>query len=117
MNLRLGDDLIIPGIQMERKKITHRECIDLLREKYEELQRAGEDRYPKRTDFSDAQVVAIKAFLGPWPRALEASGIKPERNENKAEQNRMKRICSKRRRNEALREKKRKESSAAEDTK
>ena len=30
----------------------------------------GENRYPQRDDFSPEQVVAIKAFLGPWPRAL-----------------------------------------------
>ena len=35
----------------------------------------GENRYPQRDDFSPEQVVAIKAFLGPWPRALEAAGI------------------------------------------
>ena len=40
----------------------------------------GENRYPQRDDFSPEQVVAIKAFLGPWPRALEAAGIKAPRD-------------------------------------
>ena len=40
----------------------------------------GENRYPQRDDFSPEQVVAVKAFLGPWPRALEAAGIKPPRD-------------------------------------
>lgn len=52
-------------------------CKKLLSEKAEELKSAGETRYPKRSDFSDEEVVAIKAFLGPWPRALEKSGVKP----------------------------------------
>ena len=61
--------------------------------------REGFDRYPKRADFEEAQVVAIKAFLGPWPRALEAAGIKPPRNGDRLERNRQKRIAAKRRRN------------------
>ncbi len=50
-------------------------CISLLREKYASLH--GE-RFPKKDDFSADEVVAIKAFLGPWPRALEKAGIKEE---------------------------------------
>lgn len=31
---------------------------------------------PKKADFDDATKARIKAFLGPWPRALEAAGLK-----------------------------------------
>jgi len=48
-----------------------------LKEKYQQLQEKGEERYPCRGDFSREQVIAIKAYLGPWPRALEMAGIKP----------------------------------------
>lgn len=54
------------------------DCIQLLRDKYAQLAQAGEGRYPKRSDFSAEEVTAIKAFLGPWPRALEKAGVKPE---------------------------------------
>lgn len=52
-------------------------CIKLLTDMAEKLLASGEERYPKRSDFTDEQVVAIKAFLGPWPRALEKAGLKP----------------------------------------
>lgn len=44
---------------------------ELLRQKYEEL-----GRMPKKADFDDVTKSRIKAFLGPWPRALEAAGLK-----------------------------------------
>ena len=68
-------------------------CISLLKDKYSELK---EERFPKKDDFLSEEVVAIKAFLGPWPRALEKAGIKaedPARLEKKQE----KRIEAKRR--------------------
>jgi len=86
---------------MAEQKITRSRALELLKEKQEELNRLGEDRYPKRSDFSDAQVVAIKAFFGPWPRALEAAGIKPPRGDDRLERNREKRIRAKRARTEA----------------
>ena len=55
-------------------------CIALLREKQALLAAQGCERYPRRSDFDLNQVVAIKAFLGPWPRALEEAGIKPPRS-------------------------------------
>lgn len=67
------------------KKYKKEDCLLLLREKYEELKREGLVRYPQRSDFSEAEVVAIKAFLGPWPRALESAGIKPIRNKTGSE--------------------------------
>lgn len=44
---------------------------ELLRQKYKEL-----GRLPRKDDFDEATRSRIKAFLGPWPRALEASGLK-----------------------------------------
>ena len=62
---------------MAEKKYTREDCIALLTDKYKELQNKGLTRYPQRSDFEQSEVVAIKAFLGPWPRALEAAGVKP----------------------------------------
>ena len=39
--------------------------------KYMEL-----NRLPKKDDFDEVTRSRIKAFLGPWPRALEAAGLK-----------------------------------------
>lgn len=64
---------------MAEKKLTKADCLVLLQEKYQSLSEEGEHRYPKRSDFSEREVVAIKAFLGPWPRALEAAELKPPR--------------------------------------
>ena len=33
-------------------------------------------RMPKKEDFDEATRSRIKAYLGPWPRALEAAGLK-----------------------------------------
>lgn len=33
-------------------------------------------RLPKKEDFDEVTRSRIKAFLGPWPRALEAAGLK-----------------------------------------
>lgn len=44
---------------------------ETLRQKSEEL-----GRLPKKTDFDVATMSRIKAFLGPWPRALEVAGLK-----------------------------------------
>ncbi|MBQ9750273.1 MAG: hypothetical protein IJV87_06820, partial [Clostridia bacterium] len=74
----------------------------LLNEKYKELQSQSIERYPQRSDFSDREVVAIKAFLGPWPRALEAAGIKPPRDDDRPQRNKEKRARAKRTRIAAL---------------
>ena len=52
------------------KDYTRELCISLLRQKGEELNRLEEARFPKRSDFSEEEVVAIKAYLGPWPPAV-----------------------------------------------
>ncbi len=68
--------------------LSKNDCIALLREKSAELKAAGESRFPSRSDFTADEVAAVKAHLGPWPRALEAAGLKeanPEREEKKKE--------------------------------
>jgi len=67
---------------MSEKKYNKEYCIVLLKEKQKLLQSQGIIRYPKRSDFDERDMVAIKAFLGPWPRALEIAGIKPPRETN-----------------------------------
>ena len=54
-------------------------CISLLTEKQKEINSCGVTRFPKKSDLTDEQVQAIKAYLGPWPRALEKAGLKEER--------------------------------------
>lgn len=34
-------------------------------------------RRPKKGDFKPNEIGFIKSTLGPWPRALEAAGLKP----------------------------------------
>ena len=67
------------GGHMSGRKYSKEDCIILLKTKYEQLTATGISRYPQRSDFSENEVVAIKAYLGPWPRALETAGIKPYR--------------------------------------
>lgn len=80
--------------------------IRLLIDKREYLENNGLSRYPQRSDFEAEEVCAIKAFLGPWPRALEAAGLKPPRDDDLAQRNIEKRIRAKRRRTEELRRRK-----------
>ena len=87
---------------MSDKKYNKEDCLILLQNKYRELQTEGLDRYPQRSDFEDREVVAIKAFLGPWPRALEAAGIKPPRDDDRPQRNKEKRARAKRTRIAAL---------------
>ncbi len=75
------------------QRLTKKDCICLLREQYAILQ-----RYPRRSDFSSEEVVAIKAYFGPWPRALEAAGVKPARDQDRLLRNREKRMRAKRNR-------------------
>ena len=56
-------------------------AIAQLRKKAEEL-----GKLPRKADFVDVDCIRIKAALGPWPRALEAAGLKipkAERVQNK----------------------------------
>ena len=87
--------LYFGGIMSDRK-YNKEDCIVLLQSKYRELQDSGISRYPQRSDFEEREVVAIKAFLGPWPRALEAAGVKPPREDDRTQKNKEKRIRAKR---------------------
>lgn len=51
--------------------IKRQQAINLLADKSKEL-----NRIPKKTDFDETEVCLIKQKLGPWPRALEAAGLK-----------------------------------------
>ncbi len=82
---------------MTGKRYDREDCIGLLRSKREELLGLDIDRLPQRSDFENEEVVAIKAFLGPWPRALEAAGLKEPRGDDRVEKNREKRRRSRRR--------------------
>ncbi len=57
----------------------------LLKEKTETL-----GRLPKKEDFDEVTRSRIKAFLGPWPRALEAAGLKEAKPDLKKNRNRKK---------------------------
>lgn len=87
---------------MAKGKYTKETCLELLCQKAAQLAAAGESRLPKRSDFAQDEVVAIKAFLGPWPRALEAAGLKEPPPVDRLARNRQKRIRAKRRRRELL---------------
>jgi hypothetical protein len=89
---------------MADKKYNKEDSVLLLQNKYLELCEQGLSRYPQRSDFEEREVVAIKAFLGPWPRALEVAGIKPPREDDRAQKNKEKRIRAKRARIAALKE-------------
>ena len=80
---------------MASEKLTKEQCIELLRDKNADLLRQAPSRYPERGDFTSDEVVAIKAFLGPWPRALETAGIKPA-NEERLSKKIEKRVNAKR---------------------
>ncbi len=61
-------------------------AIEHLREKNKEL-----GRLPQKNDFDVVTLSRIKAFLGPWPRALETAGLKepkiiPEKKKKKKKQ-------------------------------
>lgn len=65
---------------------TKEDCIHIMQQKAGEL-----ERLPKKSDFDKETVSRIKSFLGPWPRALEAAGVKdpdPMRLEKKREKRR-----------------------------
>jgi len=54
--------------------MTKEECLEILMQRADELR-----RIPKKSDFDPATVAALKNCLGPWPRALEATGLKSPR--------------------------------------
>lgn len=64
----------------EEKKVW---AVELLKEKAQKL-----GRLPKKDDFDEATRSRIKAFLGPWPRALEAAGLKEEKQKKRQKKQR-----------------------------
>ena len=90
----------------QNEKLTKDDAIALLCTCADRLSRAGETRFPRRSDFTEREVVAIKAFLGPWPRALEAAGLKAPRADGRAEKTRERRIRAKRQRTAAKKDSK-----------
>ena len=91
---------------MAEQKTNKEFCIALLREKQASLTAQGLVRFVQRGDFDIDQVVAIKAHLGPWPRALEAAGIKSPRPEDHLQRAREKHIRAKRERTKLLKKQK-----------
>ncbi len=61
------------------------ECIKMLRRVSEK-----ENRYPKKSDFSEHDVARIKSLFGPWPRALEAAGLTESKEDQRAKKRRLK---------------------------
>lgn len=61
-------------------------AVELLRKKAEEM-----GQIPKKTDFTPEEVARIKNALGPWPRALEAAGLKEPKEKSTLDKNREKR--------------------------
>lgn len=54
-----------------------------------EIQKKAQElgRRPKKDDFDEVTRSRIKAFLGPWPRALEAAGLKEAKRDAKKKHN------------------------------
>ncbi len=86
---------------MVGKKYQREDCVRLLLAKREELLAHGIDRLPQRSDFENEEIVAVKAFLGPWPRALEEAGLKEPRSGDRCDKNREKRRRARRRARQA----------------
>lgn len=74
-----------------RNKFTKEDYILLIRQKADEL-----GRIPKKSDFDNETAGMIKSFFGPWPRAMEAAGVK-EANLKRAEKKLERRRRSKKR--------------------
>ena len=68
----------------EEKKLW---AVELLQQKHKAC-----GRLPKKDDFDVVTLSRIKAFLGPWPRALEAAGLKSPKAS--ADKNKRKRAAS-----------------------
>ena len=75
------------------KEEKYENAIKLLCDKHAEL-----GRLPLKQDFEDNEVRFIKQKLGPWPRALEAAGLKEVTGMSSKEKNRIKRARMKEKR-------------------
>ena len=72
--------------------MTREDCLLALREAADRL-----GRLPKKGDFDDHTAMMVKSFFGPWPRALEAAGLK-EPDPMREEKRREKRLAARARR-------------------
>ena len=81
---------------MKNYKYDKNICVTLLRERQDSLTAQGLHRFVQRGDFVENEIVAIKAYLGPWPRALEIAGIKALRPDDQKQRSCEKRIRAKR---------------------
>ena len=77
---------------MAENDLTKENCMEMLRDAYKQL-----ERYPKKSDFTVEEVAAVKSYFGPWPRALEACGILPDRSVEREAAKLQKRIAAKKR--------------------
>lgn len=68
------------GDLIMNSNLSKEECIVLLRQVNQK-----ENRYPKKSDFTEQEVARIKSLFGPWPRALEAAGITGSKETERAE--------------------------------
>lgn len=75
---------------METSDEKYLRAVNMLKAKNDEL-----GRVPVRGDFLPEEVSFIKAKLGPWPRALEAAGLKAAVGETAAQKSRKKRAKAK----------------------
>lgn len=65
----ITEEILKPSRMTEKERQTW--AIDQLQKKAKEL-----GSMPRKADFGDVDRIRIKAALGPWPRALEAAGLK-----------------------------------------
>ena len=72
-------------MEQDEKRIR---AISMLVNKSRELE---DERLPMRSDFTSEEACFIKQKLGPWPRALEAAGLKEKTKPDAKEVNRLKR--------------------------
>lgn len=82
------------------QQLSREDCLLMMREKAVEI-----DRLPKKADFHESEAARIKAFFGPWPKALEAAGLKLPGPKAKEEKKLSKRIDAKRKKTQNLRQK------------
>ena len=74
--------------------MTREDCLNALRSAAEQL-----GRLPRKGDFDEHTVMMVKSYFGPWPRALEAAGLK-EADPLRAEKRLEKRLAARKRRAE-----------------
>lgn len=55
---------------MEEEKLDREACVQLLQQQAMRLRASGDERFPRKADFTPDEVMHIKAQLGPWTRAL-----------------------------------------------